>query len=116
MIKRALSVAIAAILAAAPGLARSDLRGDWSLYIDYTFAAESSAISDVDRTKARRVADYLDRNPSLQVGLDGMNQHRVFSVRDALLGAGVPSSKIRIGAFAEPRLRGERRVLVMIGP
>lgn len=116
MIGRALSFALAALLAAGSGKVKGDAPGSWSLLLDFNFITESYAISESDRAKPRRVADYMERNPRLQVGLDGLNLGRVSSVRDALVGAGVNASRIRSGAFAEPRLRGERRVLVMVGP
>ena len=116
MLRRVVSIALAAMLAAVAGHAKSDARAGWSLFLDFTFTAENDAISDTDRTKPRRVAHYLENNPKLRVGLDGMNQNRVSSVRVALIHAGIEPARIQVGAFGEPRLRGERRVLVMIGP
>ena len=114
--KRIFAVACATLLAAMAGQAKNETHGSWSLFVDFTFTAENDAISDSDRTKPRRVAQYLEGHPALQVGLDGMHLGRVSSVRAALIDAGIPSSRIRIGAFGEPHLRGERRVLVMLGP
>jgi outer membrane protein OmpA-like peptidoglycan-associated protein len=114
MIMRALRVAFAALLALGAVEAQGDPAGGWTLYLDFTFAGESRIIRDADRTKARQVAEYIDRNPTHRVGLDGMNQGRIASVRDALIGAGVSESRIQAGAFAEPGMRGERRVLVMV--
>ena len=34
---------------------------------------EKPSEPDADRTKARQVADYLDRNPAIRIGLDGMS-------------------------------------------
>jgi hypothetical protein len=87
----------------------------WSLYRDFTFTGESDAIREEDRTKAREVAHHMMVNPTLRVGLDGMNQGRVSSVREALIGAGVPDWRINSGTFGEPHMRGARRVLVMVG-
>lgn len=90
--------------------------GGWTLYRAFTFTGEDAAISDVDRSKAREVAHHMDKNPMLRVGLDGLNQGRVSSVREALIQAGVPEWRINSGAFAEPHMRGPRRVLVLVGP
>ena len=116
MIRRFMRGTLVAALAWAAGRGVAQPAGNWSLYIDFTFTAESHEIRDADRTKARRVADYMSSHPALRVGLDGMNSGRVASVRDALLGAGVPPSRILVGTFAEPRMRAAQRVLVMVGP
>ena len=101
-------------LAFASGAQEPGARG-WTLYRDFSFTGESAAIRDVDRTKAREVAQHMDKNPTLRVGLDGLNQGRVSSVREALIQAGVPEWRINSGAFAEPHMRGTRRVLVLVG-
>jgi hypothetical protein len=89
--------------------------GGWSLYRDFTFTGESDAIREEDRTKAREVAQHMVLNPMLRIGLDGMNQGRVSSVREALIQAGVPDWRINSGTFGEPHMRGARRVLVLVG-
>jgi outer membrane protein OmpA-like peptidoglycan-associated protein len=86
----------------------------WSAYRDYTFNAYSNEILRSDRSKAREIADYVDQNPSLRVGLDGSNERRVGVVRDALMVAGVPASKIQTGAFGDPQLRRDGRVAVLV--
>jgi len=48
-----------------------------------------------DGNKAREIADYMNRNPSLRVGIDGSSARRVANVRDALINAGVPAYKIQ---------------------
>ena len=105
-------------LAAAPAASAQEQAtrdAGWSVYRDFTFTGESDAIRDADRTKALEVAQYATRNPHARLGLDGLNRGRVVSVRDALVHAGVPESRIETGAFAEPRLRAVRRVLVVFG-
>ena len=103
---------VLAFAAAAQGGAKA---AGWNLYRDFTFTGESDAIRTEDRTKAREVAEYLVLNPSLRIGLDGMNQGRVSTVREALVQAGVPEWRIDSGTFGEPHMRGVRRVLVMVG-
>jgi hypothetical protein len=51
----------------------------------------------------------------VRVGIDGSNERRVVVVRDALIKAGVPSSKIQTGAFDNPQLRRDGRVAVVVG-
>jgi hypothetical protein len=103
---------LAAALAAA---AQEPNANGWTLYRDFNFSGESDTIRDVDRTKAREVAQHMVLNPTMRVGLDGLNQGRVSSVREALIQAGVPEWRINSGAFAEPHMRGTRRVLVLVG-
>lgn len=71
------------------------------------------------------MADYVKRNPSLTLGIDGytgsrrdLNEQRVDAVRDSLIQNGVPSDRIKVGAFGDPKLRREGRVevLIMTGP
>jgi outer membrane protein OmpA-like peptidoglycan-associated protein len=88
--------------------------GGWNLYRDYSFNADSEIIVIADSNKAREVADYLNRNPSYRVAIDGSNPGRVGSVRNALIDAGVPASKIQTGAYGDPQLRRERRVAVLV--
>ena len=87
---------------------------DWRLYRDYTFNADSDEILRSDSHKAREIASYIDRNPSLRVGLDGSNEGNVLAVRHALIMAGVPSSKIQTGAYGDPQLRRDGRVAVLV--
>jgi hypothetical protein len=63
---------------------------------------------------AREISNYLDENRSLRVGLDGADENRTNNVRNALIDAGVPAYKIEMGAFGDPQLRHNNRVLVMI--
>jgi len=75
---------------------------------------------------AAEMADYVKRNPSLILGIDGYmdNQNRELSngrieaVRESLINSGVPSDRIRVGVFGDPKLRREGRVevLIMTGP
>ena len=86
----------------------------WSSYRDYTFNANSNEILGSDSSKAREVANYMDRNPTVRVGIDGSNERRVVVVRDALIVAGVPAAKIQTGAFGDPQLRRDGRVGVLV--
>jgi outer membrane protein OmpA-like peptidoglycan-associated protein len=87
----------------------------WSSYRDYTFSANSNEILRSDSSKAREIASYVDKNPSARIGLDGSDTRRVAVVRDALVVAGVPPSKIQTGAFGDPQQRSDGRVTVLIG-
>ncbi len=69
----------------------------------------------------------MKQNPSLQIGIDGsmdprgsdprdqnLSDRRVSAVRDALIQAGVPASKIQTGAFGDTGLTRDRRVEVLL--
>jgi outer membrane protein OmpA-like peptidoglycan-associated protein len=86
----------------------------WSYYRDYTFNPNSNEILRSDSGKAKEIANWMDQNPSRQIGLDGSNERRVVVVRDALIVAGVPASKIQTGAFGDPQLRRDGRVGVLV--
>ncbi len=88
--------------------------GGWGWYRDYTFNVNSDDILRSDGNKAREIADYMSRNPSLRVGIDGSSARRVGNVRDALINAGVPAYKIQTGAFGDPQLRRDNRVAVLV--
>jgi hypothetical protein len=68
--------------------ARGPTVGNWSSYRDYTFSVNSDEILSADGNKAREVADYMNRNPSARVAIDGFNARRVNTVRSALIDAG----------------------------
>jgi outer membrane protein OmpA-like peptidoglycan-associated protein len=77
--------------------------------------------------KVSEIARYMRDNPSLAVGLDGsmaprgtdprdpdLCKRRVEAIREALVEAGVPSSKIQCGPFGDKHLAQDRRVAVML--
>jgi outer membrane protein OmpA-like peptidoglycan-associated protein len=88
--------------------------GSWSSYRDYTFNRNDDDILRVDGNKAGEIADYMNRNPSYRVAIDGSNSRRVNAVRGALIDAGVPAYKIQTGAYGDPQLRRDDRVAVLV--
>ena len=100
--------------------------GSWTSYRDYTFAYNDARVQDSDATKSANIAAYIKANPSLQLGLDGtidprgadpkdqaLSDRRVEAVRAALIDAGVPAYKIKVGAFGDSKTRRDRRVEVL---
>jgi outer membrane protein OmpA-like peptidoglycan-associated protein len=96
-------------------------------YREFWYDADRAEIHSADAAKIAEIAAYLKQNPSLQVGIDGSmdpngtdarNQNladrRVNAIRDALIAAGVPSSKIKTGTYGNTQLRRDRRVEVLI--
>ncbi|MGZ3515369.1 MAG: OmpA family protein, partial [Thermodesulfobacteriota bacterium] len=72
------------------------------------------------------IADYMEQNPSLKVGIDGSSPRgsdpgaldlaglRIIAVRNALIKAGVPAFRIEMGTFGDPQLVREGRVEVLL--
>jgi outer membrane protein OmpA-like peptidoglycan-associated protein len=100
---------------------------NWTPYREFHFGREDADVTDSDMQKATVIAEYLSRNPSLGVGIDGymdnnrydrhdraLSNQRANAVRDALLQAGVPAEKIQIGSFADPVHRQDGQIAIMI--
>lgn len=94
----------------------------WTSYRVINFDYGRSDLSAADRSTISEIAAYLAKNPSLQIGIDGyrdasnlsLSERRVGTVRDALIMAGVPSSKVQIGAFGDPQFSRDKRVEVLL--
>ncbi|OGA23081.1 MAG: hypothetical protein A3H34_04975 [Betaproteobacteria bacterium RIFCSPLOWO2_02_FULL_67_19] len=86
----------------------------WTSFRDYTFVGNSDDILRSDSGKAQEIADYLNRNPSARIAIDGPNERYVHSVVDALKDVGVPIDKMQTGAVGNAQLRRDRRVEVLV--
>ena len=99
----------------------------WTSFREFMFEYNGADIYTVDQSKVDDIAGYMKQNPSLQVGIDGsmdsrgsdprdqnLSDRRVSAVRNALIKAGVPESKIQTGAFGDTRLARDRRVEVLV--
>jgi len=91
-------------------------------YREFWFNANSADILSAQTSVIADMADYVKRNPSLCVGIDGyldwrnadLSNRRVDAVRNGLVNAGVPAERIKIGAYGDSKLRHEGRVEVLI--
>jgi outer membrane protein OmpA-like peptidoglycan-associated protein len=94
----------------------------WTSYKVFNFNGNDATLNESDMRRVAQIADYMKKNPSLHVGIDGhlnpnnsdLSNNRVNVIRDSLMKAGMPSSQIEIGAFGDPQLRREGRVEVML--
>jgi outer membrane protein OmpA-like peptidoglycan-associated protein len=99
----------------------------WTLYRDLRFDYNRSDLQASEMKKVSDIARYMKANPSLKVGLDGamdprgldprnqlLSDRRVNAIRDALINAGVPASRMQMGAFGDTRLTRDRRVAVLL--
>jgi len=96
----------------------------WTSYREFWFENDSAEIVGSEKDKMADVAAYINRNPSLQVGIDGCSlndprqqnlcDRRTKAVADALVAAGVPSHRVSVGAYGDVQLRRDRRVEVLI--
>jgi outer membrane protein OmpA-like peptidoglycan-associated protein len=118
--RRALTAAgfaLALLLAGAAG-AQSEAR--WIFYRDFWFDYDSAVLDTSDRDSIRDIAYYLGQHASHRLAIDSgaasgtLRDQRIAVVRNALIAAGVPKSKIQEGRFGDERLRRERRVEVLI--
>ena len=94
--------------------------GRWTSYRDFTFPYSGTEVPPSEMPTVTEIASYMAQNPSLQLGIDGagnqnLSEPRADSVRSALINAGVPASKIQVGAFGDPQLTRDHRVAVMLG-
>src|SRR4051812_7454423 len=99
----------------------------WTSYRDIWFDYNNAELQAADQGKIADAADYLQKNPSLKIGIDGsmdprgtdprdqeLANLRVRTIRSALIAAGVPASRIQTGAFGNPSLARDRRVEVLL--
>jgi outer membrane protein OmpA-like peptidoglycan-associated protein len=110
----------------------------WTAFRDILFDFDKSNVRANEMNEISEIAAYVQKNPSVTVGIDGhadprgadrynqsLSERRVGAVKDALMTAGVPSAKILTGAFGESRLKcndqteecwqRDRRVEVLMG-
>lgn len=98
----------------------------WTSFRDFWFGFNRADLQTSEMSKVSEVAAYMKQNPSLRVGIDGsmdpsgtdprnqdLSDRRISAVRDALIQAGVPSSKIQTGIFGDAQLARDRRVEVL---
>lgn len=99
----------------------------WTSYREYWFDANQAVIHEADAHKAAEITAYMKQNPSLELGLDAstnpratkqrdieMRGRRIQAIRDALMDAGMPASRITHGNLGDVELRRDGRVEVLI--
>jgi outer membrane protein OmpA-like peptidoglycan-associated protein len=98
----------------------------WTTWCDFGFDGREAGLPVSEEEIISEIATYLVQNPSLEIGIDGsmkagssqtardLSDRRAISVRDALLRAGVPAFKIRMGAFSNPDRRQEDAIQLLM--
>jgi len=98
----------------------------WTTWCDFGFDGNEARLPVSEMEIISEIAAYLAQNPFLEIGIDGsmkggatqsarnLSDRRAASVRDALLQAGVPVYKIRIGALSNPDRRQEDAIQVLM--
>jgi outer membrane protein OmpA-like peptidoglycan-associated protein len=100
---------------------------DWTAYREVIFMYDRSDILASQQSKISEVAEYLSKNPSLQVGIDSsldpsgidprnqaLSDRRSEAVRSALMAAGVPAARIRSGVRGDAKLVRDRRIGLLV--
>jgi len=95
---------------------------EWTTYKEFKFTSDAILQSQADLQRIADITEYMKKNPSLQLGLDGhmnpanqdLSTKRINAVRDNLIKAGMPADKIKTGAFGDEKLRREGRVEVLL--
>jgi outer membrane protein OmpA-like peptidoglycan-associated protein len=96
--------------------------GQWVLYREFSFNATESSLKKEEVKMISEIAEYMKKNPSLQIGIDGtavkasdqaLNDRRVNTIRAALLDAGMSSSSIKSGEIGDKALRRTGRIAVL---
>ena len=104
---------------------RTGTPNPWIAFRSLWFFYNRAELDPSEIRKVSEVARYLEQNPSAEVGIDSsidllgakpgneaVNTGRISAIRDALIAAGVPASRIQVGTFAALAL--DRRVLVLV--
>lgn len=97
---------------------------NWTSYQDFWFDTNGATVHPADMIKVSDIAVYMKQDPSLQVGIDNVSSgdrrgvdlaaRRGNAIRDALIAAGAPASRIASGAFSDTRLWRDGRVQVFV--
>jgi hypothetical protein len=112
------ALGFALVLLCASASAQPEAR--WTFYRDFWFNEDSAALEASDRDSIRDVARYVHQNNDRYLAIDAgasegaLRNQRIAVIRDALVAAGVPKSRIQEGRFGDERLRRERRVEILI--
>ena len=94
----------------------------WTRYRDFKFDSKQANLRVSDANKVFEIAIYMKANPTMKVGFDGsmeplnqdLSDQRVATVRDALIEAGVPKSRIQAGVCRDGKSAHDGRVAVLI--
>lgn len=94
----------------------------WTFFREYIFDDNRSDFHPSDLEKSAEIARFIKANPTLKIGIDGfinqrtieINERRIATVRDSLINAGIPDSKIEKGSFGNPKSARKQRVAILI--
>lgn len=113
---------------AAGGMA-SDLGAEvpWTVAHSIWFFSNHTEIDRLETAKFTALATWVGKHPGSEVGIHaptgtvdpessqaGINQSRVTAIRDALIAAGIPESRIQVGAYGNLLSAVDRRVVVFV--
>jgi len=109
--------------------AEEDLTERWTAIRTIWFDCDSNSVHKADEMKIEELAAFAKENHSFEIGIDSsvpssdadqsadsrdVAVRRGNAVRDALVAAGVPASKIKMGSFGDANQRRAGRVEVLL--
>jgi outer membrane protein OmpA-like peptidoglycan-associated protein len=99
--------------AVAPPPMVREIKQDWQQFSNVTFDLDKADIRPDEHDKIKAVADFLEQNPRMEVGLAGytdpqgtyphnmkLSDQRTKAVTEALVQAGIPKDRVRTVALA----------------
>jgi len=94
----------------------------WTSYRNFRFDSDQAELLASETNKVSEIALYMNANPSLKIGIDcsmeprnrDLSDQRSGTVRDALIKAGVLTSRIQTGTFGDSKSPHDGRVFVFI--
>ena len=94
----------------------------WVTYREFLFNPDSDTLTDPQLDEVAAMEDYMNRTPSLLLGIDGYTDElatnqdvaRVEAMRAAFLQAGMPAGRIVTGPLGHPNLRQKNHIEVLL--
>lgn len=96
--------------------------GLWVSYRDFWFESGKAEIRLSDMSMVLEIADYMEKNPLIQIGIDSfsvqpnqdLRDRRIRTVFSELINAGVPAERLWTGALGDPKNRLASRVELLV--
>jgi outer membrane protein OmpA-like peptidoglycan-associated protein len=104
-----------------------DAGNPWTSLRTIWFFSNRSDLEPPEILKVSEIVRYMESNPAAELGIDSttddgstepadraLNERRIDTIRDAMITAGIPFSKIQVGAYGATGSAIDRRVIVLV--